>query len=87
MMEFLMSRLTMGICGMVILAAAVVPMSSVLEDRQDVDYQQQIDRIANMIDSFYDSDVMVMTVSGADIIPDGCTLANNGTILTLVHTT
>ena len=86
MMEFMLSRVTMGACGILLLAAAMVPLTSVCQDAQDDEMQIQADAIASMVDSFGDSDLDSMTVSCIDILPSDCTLSfGNNTVCLKGH--
>lgn len=69
MMEFTLSRVVLGICGIVLLAAVMPPVNGIYDDRESFGYQEQTDRIALLFDSFYESEADTMTISFNDILP------------------
>lgn len=69
MIEFTMSRIAVFACGVILLAAIVVPISDVYDGRKDADLTEAADKIAFMIDTFWDSEADVMTLRGWDILP------------------
>ena len=85
MMEFTMSRVLMCACGVMILAILINPVSSLYDDRYDNDMRLQSERICEMIDSFGSSDMESITVSGADLIPEGCVLIIEDDMIILEH--
>ena len=74
MMEFTLSRVVMGVCGLLVLAAALSPLSMIYNEKEDVDLQQQCDTVARMMDAFDRSSMNKMTLQGDDLIPDGSVL-------------
>ncbi|MDR3206456.1 MAG: hypothetical protein LBT41_05135 [Candidatus Methanoplasma sp.] len=69
MIEFTLSRVAVFACGAVLLAAAVVPISESYEGRKDADLAGAADKVALMIDAFWDSEADVMTLRGWDVLP------------------
>ncbi|MCL2607294.1 MAG: hypothetical protein FWD92_01880 [Methanomassiliicoccaceae archaeon] len=69
MMEFTLSRVCMGVCGLILLAAVVVPVTGMYEKQianmeSDASYD-----IASLIDCFYYSEMECMTINMSDILP------------------
>jgi len=81
-MEFTLSRVTLGVCGIVLLAAVLSPVTSIYDEREDVSLQEQCDLLAEMIDTFYYSDTDNMTLNLNSILPSAtCTLTFDGQIV------
>lgn len=74
MIEFTLSRVVMGFCGLIILASLLYPLSAVYDSKEDVDLQSQCDNISDIADAFGNSGMWHMELQGTDIIPEGCTL-------------
>lgn len=83
MMEFTLARVVMGFAGILLLASLVSPVTAVLEDRDNSEYQEQIDNIASTVDSFYNSEVEKMTVTMKDLLPNGSELRFRGNVIIL----
>jgi hypothetical protein len=69
MMEFTLSRVALGVCGLMLLAAVLSPVTFVYDGRETAGLQDQADGIARMIDSFYGSAADEMTLSMSEILP------------------
>ncbi|MFA6710107.1 MAG: hypothetical protein WCR83_02130 [Candidatus Methanomethylophilaceae archaeon] len=83
-MEFTLTRVVLTICGLLLLAAVIPPVTGVFEDREDCELQGQSDNIADLFDSFYVSEVDTMTLCMNDILPScDSTIVLDGNILTL----
>jgi len=85
LMEFTLSRVVMGMCGLLVLAAVLSPLSAVYENKEDSGLQSQCDAVARMIDAFSGSEMSHMELSGSDIIPHDCTLTFDGNVITLTY--
>ena len=85
MMEFTLARVVMGLAGILLLASLVSPVTAMLEDRDDNEYQEQTDNIASTVDSFFDSEVDKMTVTMKDLLPDGSELKFRGNVIILTE--
>ena len=69
MMEFTFSRVTLSICGVVLLAAVLAPVLYVFEESADRGVQNIADKTAVLIDRFERSDADTMTLSFGDVLP------------------
>ena len=79
MLEFTMSRVAVFVCGAIILTAVIVPVSGMYDSKADADMIEVADRAADVMDSFWYSDVDVMTLRGWDILPStDCVLEIEG---------
>ena len=83
MMEFTLSRVVMGFCGLIVLASLLYPLSAVYDGREDVDLQSQCDNISDIADAFGNSGMWHMELQGSDIIPEGCILSFYDRTITL----
>ena len=69
MIEFTISRVCMGICGLLLLAAVMVPVTGMYESRTVRMESDSSERIASLIDDFYYSKMEVFTISMGDVLP------------------
>jgi len=70
MMEFTLSRVCLSVCGLVLLAAIIVPVTGMFESKT-MNMESDIpDGIGSLIDDFYYSEMEVFTVSMADVLPN-----------------
>ncbi len=84
MLEFTLSRVIAIVCGVILLAAVIVPVADMFDERTDINIVESTDEISNMIDSFWNSKADIMVLRGWDILPSSdCSLELNGHKLTL----
>lgn len=69
MMEFTLSRVTLVICGAILIASVAVPISGVYEDRTDESLAGMAEKTAAVIDSFWNSDIDSMYLEGDALLP------------------
>lgn len=69
MMEFTLSRVTLMICGAILIASVAVPLSGMYEDRSQRSLDDMTEKSAQMIDSFWNSDIDRMYLNGDSILP------------------
>ena len=69
MMEFTMSRVTLIICGAILIAAVAVPLSGIYEDKTQESLGDMTEKTAVMIDSFWNSDIDKMYLDGNSLLP------------------
>ena len=68
-MEFTLSRVCMGVCGLIVLAAVMIPVTGMFEDSSDADIQSLTDGAGRMLETFERSGADVMTISLRDVLP------------------
>lgn len=79
-----MSRITLVICGVILLAAVSVPMSSIYDEKHDDSIRDAAERTSIMLDHFWDSEADTMTLRGWEILPSSeCSLEIDGHNLTV----
>lgn len=83
MMELTLSRVTMMVCGVILLAAVVSPVSVMLNPETDDRMQAIADGVARMVDAFDRSGVDELTVELNNVIPLGTNIMFDGNIITL----
>ena len=84
MIEFTMSRVTLFICGIAILAAVMVPLQSVYEERYDRSMEDAADRLTFILDEFWASEADSMTIRGWEVLPSSdCSIEIEGHSLTV----
>ncbi|MCL1811612.1 MAG: hypothetical protein FWG41_05290 [Methanomassiliicoccaceae archaeon] len=69
MIEFTMSRVTLIVCGIAILAAIMVPLQSVYDERYDRSMEDAADSLSFILDEFWASEADTMTIRGWEVLP------------------
>jgi hypothetical protein len=69
LLEFTMSRVSVFICGAILLSLVIIPVSGIYDEKEDIEMINVTDTITNVMDSFWDSEVDIMTIRGWDILP------------------
>jgi len=69
MIEFTISRVCMSVCGLLLLAAVIAPVTGMYESRAAGMESHSADKIAMLIDNFYYSEAETFTVPVSDIVP------------------
>jgi len=70
MMEFTLSRVCMGVCGLIVLATVMLPVTGMFEDSSDADIQSLTNDTGRMLETFERSGADAMTISLRDILPN-----------------
>jgi hypothetical protein len=84
MIEFTISRVCMSICGLVLLAAVIVPVTGMYESQTVSMESDTSDSVSEMIDDFYYSKMETFVVSMTEILPSASSyLEFNGYLVTL----
>ena len=84
MMEFMMSRLCLTVCGIVLLAAVCVPVAFLYDGSVDDRAQSLAGDTVGLMERFDRSSADVMTLSMREILPDaGFSMTVDGHLLTL----
>lgn len=85
MMEFTLSRVTAVVCGAMILAAALVPFTGIMDEKENETYQSHCDSIADMIDTFDSSRTEELILSMDTLLPSAeCILSFDGHHVSLI---
>ena len=69
MIEFTLSRVCMSVCGLMLLAAVVGPVTGMYESKTVSMETDVSDSIGTLIDGFYYSKMETITVSMSDVLP------------------
>ena len=84
MMELTLSRVCMGICGIILLTAVVVPLADMFQESSNDDIQDITDKTAATLVRFERSSADTLVISMKDILPDrSCSLRIDDGILTI----
>lgn len=84
MIEFTLSRVTLCVCGAILLGAVCLPISEIYSAEEDVLMIENADSIADMVDSFWYSGADVMVLKGWDILPSpDCHIEAEGNMIFL----
>ena len=84
MMEFTLARMTMVVCGVIILAAIIPPVSSLFDDEQSAEMQEQSEKLCMMLDAFYASEADEMVMCLNSIIPPQSSIIVDGYLVTVI---
>ena len=84
MMEFVTSRVTLIICGAVLMSVIAVPMSQMFDYDEDERLDAMVEKDANAIDALMESGYDEMYVKGVTYLPEpGYTLSVDGHLMTV----
>jgi hypothetical protein len=64
-----MSRVILIVCGIALLAAVVVPLNSVYDERYDRSMGDAADRLSFILDEFWASEADTLTIRGWEVLP------------------
>jgi len=79
-----MSRITLIICGLAVLAAVAVPLQSFYDERYDSSMADAADHISFILDEFWASEADTLTLRGWEILPSAdCSIEIDGHNLTV----
>ena len=84
MIEFTLSRVCLSVCGLLLLASVIVPVTG-MYDRQAAGMESNVpDDIASLVTAFYHSEMEELTVPMSDILPSASSYVEmNGHVITL----
>ena len=85
MMEFPLARVAMVICGAVILAAVLPPVTSAFDNEQSAELQEQTEMICKMLDTFYASEADEMVICLNTILPLNSSISMDGHLVTIMN--
>ncbi len=71
MMEFTLSRTVMMVCGMIVLASVVIPISDIYSAKEGEDIQTLAEKDATFLDRFWSSGLDELYVDGSALLPSG----------------
>jgi len=78
MIELTVSRVCMGICGLILLASVISPVTGMYESGT-VTMESDIPRnIADLVDDFHRSRMDVLTIQVSDILPNSASFVEFG---------
>ena len=69
MMEFVASRATLVVCGVLLIAAVAAPLEDLYGTREDSAMGEVADSIASAVDTFSSSQLDTLRIRGSDILP------------------
>ena len=84
MMEYTMARVAMIICGALLLAAVVPPVTSLYDDGESSGMQHQSESVCRMLDSFHDSEADEMTICLNTVLPQDCSVIMDGYFVIII---
>ena len=84
MMEYTLARVVTVICGAVLLAAVIPPVTSVYDDGESAEMQEQSETLCRMLDSFHGSEADEMTLCLDTVLPQNSSVVLDGFLVTIV---
>ena len=85
MMEYTLARMAMVMCGVIILAAVVPPVTSVFDEGESAEMHNQSETLCRMLDSFYASEADEMTVCLQTVLPQNSSVMMDGYFITMIE--
>ena len=79
-----MARVVTVMCGVIILAAVIPPVTSVYDDGESAEMQNQSETLCRMLDSFHDSEADEMTVFLNSVLPQNSSVMMKDSFLTII---
>ena len=83
MMEYTLARMAMVMCGVLLIAAVVPPVTSLFEEGESSGMQGQSEMLCRMIDSFHDSEAEEMTICLGTVLPQNSSVTMDGYFITI----
>ena len=84
MMEFTLARMTMVVCGVIILAAIIPPVSSLFDNEQSAEMQEHSEKLCLMMDAFYSSEADEMVMCLNSVLPPQSSVIVDGYLVTVI---
>ena len=84
MMEYTMARVAMVMCGVILLAAVIPPVTSVFDGGESADMQDQSETLCRMLDSFHESEADEMTICLQTVLPQNSSVMMDGYFVTMI---
>ena len=83
-MEYTMARVAMVMCGALLLAAVIPPVTSVYDGGESAVMQDQSETLCRMLDSFHDSEAEEMTICLQTVLPQNSSVMIGGYFVTII---
>ena len=83
-MEYTMARVAMVMCGALLLAAVIPPVTSVYDGGESAVMQDQSETLCRMLDSFHDSEAEEMTICLQTVLPQNSSVMMGGYFVTII---
>ena len=83
-MEYTMARVAMVMCGALLLAAVIPPVTSVYDGGESAVMQNQSETLCRMLDSFHDSEAEEMTIYLQTVLPRNSSVMMGGYFVTII---
>jgi hypothetical protein len=64
-----MSRVALIVCGVAVLAAVMVPLNSIYDERYDRSMDNAADRLSFVLDEFWASEADTIIIRGWEVLP------------------
>ena len=85
MMEFTLARVAMILCGVVLLAAVVPPVTSAFDSEESAELDEQTELLCNMLDSFYRSEADEMIIPLNSVLPHDTSVSMDHHLVTMIN--
>ena len=84
MMEYTLARVVAVMCGAILLAAVIPPVTSVYDNGESVGMQDQSETLCRMLDSFHESEADEMTICLNTVLPQTSSVIIDSYFVTII---
>ncbi len=83
-MEYTLARVVIVMCGVILVAAVIPPVSSVYDNGESVGMQDQSETLCRMLDSFHESEADEMTICLNTVLPQTSSVIIDSYFVTII---
>ena len=84
MMEYTLARVVVVMCGAILLAAVIPPVTSVYDNGESAGMQDQSETLCRMLDSFHESEADEMTICLNTVLPQTSSVIIDSYFVTII---
>ena len=84
MMEYTLARIAVIMCGVILLAAVIPPVTSVYDEGESAGMQDQSEALCRMLDSFHESEAEEMTICLNTVLPQNSSVTIDRYFVTVI---
>jgi len=83
-MEYTLARVVIVMCGVILVAAVIPPVTSVYDNGESVGMQDQSETLCRMLDSFHESEADEMTICLNTVLPQTSSVIIDSYFVTII---
>ena len=84
MMEYTLARVVIVMCGVILVAAVIPPVTSVYDNGESVGMHDQSETLCRMLDSFHESEADEMTICLNTVLPQTSSVIIDSYFVTII---